>query len=201
MPLTLCASRGNSCENGGEKCRPTAASCVNAIHRLCGRKTWPGISWPEDPQLLSTAAWSRTVDSSCTDASAHGYSLLEHVDPGGGKLRSGPPGHHPGTRRILARPGHDRDRPHASSARYDRTSSVLSIQSVRSAHATTVGSLTFQTCSSRTCLLGRESRTSQQPCLRSNLDGYGCSTKWGGQIWTTRLVRIDGLWTVRIRLR
>jgi len=46
MPLTLCASRGNCCGNGGEKCRPTAASCVNAIHRLCGRKTWPGISWP-----------------------------------------------------------------------------------------------------------------------------------------------------------
>src|SRR5215471_10975134 len=112
MPLTLCASRGNCCGNGGEKCRPTAASCVNAIHRLCGRKTWPGISWPEDPQLLSTAAWSRTVDSSCTDAPAHGYGLLEHVDPGGGKSRSGPPGHHPGTRRILARPGHDRDRPH-----------------------------------------------------------------------------------------
>jgi hypothetical protein len=200
MPLTLCASRGNSCGNGGEKCRFTAASCVNAIHRLCGRKTWPGIPWPEDPQLLSTAAWSRTVDSSCTDAPAHGYGLLEHVDPGGGKSRSGLPGHRPGTRRILARPGHDRDRPHASDARYSRTSWV-SIQSARSALATTRRIADLPDLFEQDVLAGSRIRTSQQPCLRSNLDGYGRSTKWGGQIWTTRLVRIDGLWTVRIRLR
>ena len=47
-----------------------AASCVNTVHRLCGRKTLAGIFRPRDPQLLSTAAWSRTVDSSSAEAPA-----------------------------------------------------------------------------------------------------------------------------------
>ena len=47
-----------------------AASFGNAVHRLCGRKTLAAIFRPEDPQLLSTAARSRTVDISCAEAPA-----------------------------------------------------------------------------------------------------------------------------------
>jgi hypothetical protein len=29
------------------KLQPTLASCVNTVHRLCGRKSWAGFSGPE----------------------------------------------------------------------------------------------------------------------------------------------------------
>ena len=69
-PVTLCAGWGNSCGNGEGKYRPVAASCANTVHRLCGRKTLAAIFRLEDPQALSTAAWSRTVDGTCAEAPA-----------------------------------------------------------------------------------------------------------------------------------
>jgi hypothetical protein len=64
-PGTLCAGWGNSCGNGRGKYRSMLSSWANAVHRLCGRKTFRRNYGPEVhspyPQQCGPRLWTGVV--------------------------------------------------------------------------------------------------------------------------------------------